>query len=185
MLAIKVDLVWYGSDFSWRCSGCGLAWESWICPGVIWLWPLPLVTSARHKIKDLLRSQYYGLLDMNKSAVLSRASLIDTWGVRVQQKMKVWSKECRICMKEKSSRKRGRCRAGLEYGYREEWLGVGDNLGLGWNVFTGDVLAVEYSGHWSCPRWWFGIKRKMFLCMCVQKKCTVRRSVYCKVHAQI
>ncbi|KAJ7787964.1 hypothetical protein B0H14DRAFT_3578199 [Mycena olivaceomarginata] len=44
---------------------------------------------------------------------------------------------------------------GSEYGTGSIGLVWGDNLGLGWIVFTGGVLTVEHSGHWPRRSWWF------------------------------
>ncbi|KAJ7331521.1 hypothetical protein DFH08DRAFT_814832 [Mycena albidolilacea] len=57
-------------------------------------------------------------------------SVVRIWGVRVKQK--------------KSGEKSEMCRVGVKYGWRA------------WKVFTGDVLTVEHSGHWSRRSWWFG-----------------------------
>ncbi|KAJ7806576.1 hypothetical protein B0H14DRAFT_2610330 [Mycena olivaceomarginata] len=53
------------------------------------------------------------------------------WGVRVKQKV------------------------GSDYGTGSIGLIWGDNLGLGWIVFTGSVLTVEHSGRWPRRSWWF------------------------------
>ena len=42
---------------------------------------------------------------------------------------------------------------GVECGCRAKRIGEGDILKLRWKGFTGDVLAVERSGHWSRRRW--------------------------------
>jgi hypothetical protein len=59
---------------------------------------------------------------------------------------------------------------GSEYGTGSIGLVWGDNLGLGWIVFTGGVLALEYSGHWPRRSWWFVGKKVIFAHVYVQDK---------------
>jgi hypothetical protein len=54
------------------------------------------------------------------------------------------------------------CRVGVRYGCRAKRLGEGDILVLRWKVFTGGVLALEYSSHWPRRRWWFVGKKVIF-----------------------
>ena len=71
------------------------------------------------------------------------------WGVRVKQEMAEWSRERHRAVEWKSNIKWGICRVGVGYGCEAKRIGEGDILRLRWKGFTGDMLTVERSGHWS------------------------------------
>ncbi|KAJ7319229.1 hypothetical protein DFH08DRAFT_819178 [Mycena albidolilacea] len=80
------------------------------------------------------------------------------------------------------------CMRGIESGWeigdvlcrREVWV---KGVNTRWKVFTGDVLTVEHSLHWSQRRWWFGCKEMIFSHVYVRNKEPAREPVYRKFRA--
>ncbi|KAJ7824105.1 hypothetical protein B0H14DRAFT_2597485 [Mycena olivaceomarginata] len=77
------------------------------------------------------------------------------------------------------------CMCGIEIGWEIRDVPCGrevqvEGVNIQWKVFTGDVLTVEHSLHWSRCRWWLGGKRVIFGHMYVQDKYTVPGPVYRK-----